>query len=364
VTGPALNELEVTVFGPGYGESVAVHLGYKRWIVIDSCLDSRSGKPAVLAYFDRIGIDPATAVKLVVATHWHDDHVGGLPELLEACEEASFACAAPLASEQFLQVMAVFNQRPLTSAPGLSEIQQVFKILMRRNRQPKFTMGDMPLLRLESVGAIPVATVTALSPVNSEYSRFLQFLGQFVVNDTMTTKYIFPDPASNDLSIATWVEVGQISLLLGADLEEHKVPARGWSAVLSSTTRPTGLAVLFKIPHHGSINGHHDDVWTAMLASDVVAVLTPWNRGRKLPQLSDCQRISARVREAYATSQTLSPAKVRPQAVQRTLRESRIKIEPTEWPTGFVTLRASLVQSFTKWKATISPEACPLRDFR
>src|SRR5262249_14986688 len=55
--GPAADELEVTVFGPGFGECIVAHLGHDRWIVIDSCIDSRSDKPAVLAYFEHIGVD-------------------------------------------------------------------------------------------------------------------------------------------------------------------------------------------------------------------------------------------------------------------------------------------------------------------
>jgi len=31
------DELEVSVFGPGYGESLAIHLGLGSWIIIDSC---------------------------------------------------------------------------------------------------------------------------------------------------------------------------------------------------------------------------------------------------------------------------------------------------------------------------------------
>jgi hypothetical protein len=37
MSAPAPEELEVTVFGPGFGESVIVHLGHNRWIVFDSC---------------------------------------------------------------------------------------------------------------------------------------------------------------------------------------------------------------------------------------------------------------------------------------------------------------------------------------
>ena len=33
--GPASHEIEITVFGPGYGEAIAVHLGEQQWMLID-----------------------------------------------------------------------------------------------------------------------------------------------------------------------------------------------------------------------------------------------------------------------------------------------------------------------------------------
>lgn len=40
-TPPVADELEVSVFGPGVGESVVVHLGHGDWMVVDSCLNPR-----------------------------------------------------------------------------------------------------------------------------------------------------------------------------------------------------------------------------------------------------------------------------------------------------------------------------------
>ena len=37
---PRRDEVEVTLFGPGYGESVVVHAGVDDWLVVDSCLDA------------------------------------------------------------------------------------------------------------------------------------------------------------------------------------------------------------------------------------------------------------------------------------------------------------------------------------
>jgi len=49
--------LEVSLFGPGYGECVVVHLGFGDWVVVDSCIEPDSRDPIALAYFSAIGTD-------------------------------------------------------------------------------------------------------------------------------------------------------------------------------------------------------------------------------------------------------------------------------------------------------------------
>src|SRR5690349_21443663 len=90
---PAANELEISVMGPGFGECIVCHIGANEWFVIDSCVEPRQRQPAALHYFSAIGVDPATAVKVVVATHWDQDHVRGLGELLRVCGTADLCCA-------------------------------------------------------------------------------------------------------------------------------------------------------------------------------------------------------------------------------------------------------------------------------
>jgi len=38
------DEIEVSVFGPGYGESILVHLGAGKWVIVDSCRDNKTGE--------------------------------------------------------------------------------------------------------------------------------------------------------------------------------------------------------------------------------------------------------------------------------------------------------------------------------
>jgi glyoxylase-like metal-dependent hydrolase (beta-lactamase superfamily II) len=50
------------------------------WIPVNSCLGPESEGPATLEYLDSIGVS-RTDVRLVVASHWHDDHDRGLAKL-------------------------------------------------------------------------------------------------------------------------------------------------------------------------------------------------------------------------------------------------------------------------------------------
>src|SRR3954447_12601863 len=81
---PREDEVEVTVLGPGRGECVLVHLGAGDWMIVDSCQPGghRARHPA-LEYLMDIGADLGK-VTLIVASHWHDDHIRGLETLVSA----------------------------------------------------------------------------------------------------------------------------------------------------------------------------------------------------------------------------------------------------------------------------------------
>jgi hypothetical protein len=129
-------------------------------------------------------------------------------------------------------------------------------------------------------------------------------------------------------------------VLLGGDLEETADRETGWSVIVMSPTRRDGQASIFKVPHHVSENGHSDEVWNRMLVTEPFAILTPWNRGSKLPTPGDVARITALTPNAYSTS-TLGVGRPRrrPPAVEKTLRELRVNIRPAEPRTGILRLR-------------------------
>lgn len=79
--------MEVSLFGPGYGECVVLHLGHGEWVIIDSCISAAASDPAPIHYLASIGVDPDLEVGLVVATHWHDDHIRGMERLTGLAKE-------------------------------------------------------------------------------------------------------------------------------------------------------------------------------------------------------------------------------------------------------------------------------------
>jgi glyoxylase-like metal-dependent hydrolase (beta-lactamase superfamily II) len=133
---PAHDEIEVSLFGPGYGESIVLHLGENAWFIVDSCIDPAKREPAPLTYLHRIQIDPATSVQQVIATHWHDDHIRGLGRIVQVCGSANFVCSAALRDKEFLTLVTAYGQRAMMTSPGVREFYEVIQALdARRQRQ-------------------------------------------------------------------------------------------------------------------------------------------------------------------------------------------------------------------------------------
>jgi hypothetical protein len=287
-----------------------------------------------------------------------------MSELVHVCGAAKFACSMALTRKEFLDVASVYTKRPLTTeSAGPAEIYQTLKILRERGQFPVHAVADRPLFKVNRTASGEIQCgVTALSPSDGELKRFLASIAALMPQaQPATTKIRLPNPEQNDLSVALWVTIGDVQLLLGADVEEHGVAGRGWTAILASATRPDGLASLFKISHHGSVNGHHDGIWSNMLERAPFAVLTPWTLGASyLPQPDDVSRIRNLTPNAYSTSRLTAPGlHGLPQVASRVLREAGITIRQAEPPTGFIRLRRPSA-GMGPWDIAASDEAVRL----
>jgi beta-lactamase superfamily II metal-dependent hydrolase len=316
---PADKDVEIHLFGPGYGESVLVHLGFNEWMIVDSCVGRGSTRPAATEYLESIGVDAASAVKLVVASHWHDDHIRGLAAVVRLCRSAEFFCSSALFDRDFLTLMSAVTDRPMTrSGTGVDEFRAVIDELRARAKASgvrlagiglNFAEADKLLWQRKGSVGHP-AFVVALSPSSAERLLSLKTLADLVkgIRTSPTTRPQGRVPAvrPNNTAIALHVQVADATLLLGADLEEIGRPPMqdcGWTAIASSTRRPERKSTLFKVAHHGSATAHCEAVWLAMLEPKPVAILTPFRRGSvQLPSKDDATRLRQRTSEAFITA--------------------------------------------------------------
>ena len=348
---PDPQQVEITLLGPGYGESIVLHVGEGSWIVVDSCIDA-SGSARPLQYLESIGVDPTEAVRLVVATHWHDDHIRGMAAVVQACPRADFCCAAALCDREFLTVVGALHRRPLTrDRTGLREMHGVVSHLYAAGARPTFASAN------RRIYAANECEVWSLSPSDSSFETFLASVGEMLPAPGATTTRV-PDLRPNDVAVALWIRVGDAVAVLGSDLER-----KGWFEVLRSPARPRDKATVFKVPHHGSQDADVPDVWTTMLSPQPHAVLAPWRLGgHSLPRDTDARRIVSRTPNVYITTESVNRPNIRRAgAVTRTLRESGVVLRRTALSTGTVRLRAP-IGSYPSWSVETLGGARRLED--
>jgi len=338
-TAPSATEIEISIFGPGLGEALAVHLGHGDWMLVDSCLDGDL-EPASLAYLESIGVSVEEQVKLVVASHWHDDHVGGLGKVVETCAAADFAFSGALHSEEFLTLVKALADRSLVRRSGVSEFAEVVRVIDERRRPGKVALESR---RLWSRGrTAPKAFVEALSPCDGAVRQSQRALAELLPKAN-TNKRAVVAPRPNHASVVLWVAVGEIRMLLGADLEEAGDAQRGWTAILDRCDLDGAPASVFKIPHHGSANGDQPRVWEETLVDDPWAVMTPFIRGRhRLPTEEDKQRVRDRTGNAYLTADSCRPRRKRGAMVEDGLGLFDAQPVLVDPPMGHVRLRREI----------------------
>lgn len=304
---PEVGEIEVSIFGPGRGEGIAVHLGNGQWITVDSCVNQRTTRNPLIDYLEEIGVDPAEAVRLVIATHAHDDHTAGIGDLFVAAKGASFVPSSAIASPQFFASIAADEdfEKQLNQSVR-SEFRAVFAELDTRPKPSvRYAMEQSVLLAIDEDNEMPAIKVTALSPSHQAIHRANSRLAEGAAVADQRKKLAGGDP--NEHSIAIWVEVGDIAILLGADLIIGPEGC-GWKEV-DATHHPRLTASLFKVPHHGSSNAHYEPTWTKLVGDDAIALLAPYRMGEKsIPRGSDLERIRARATRTFLAANPVAPA--------------------------------------------------------
>ncbi|MCY4199540.1 MAG: hypothetical protein OXF31_06920 [Gammaproteobacteria bacterium] len=341
---PEANEIELSVFGPGYGESIVIHIGSGKWAIIDSCLDDNH-EPASISYLTALGIPVEEAVISVSASHWHDDHVKGLAKTLEACPKARLSVGAALRREEFLAFLQVHEDQPVKILDrGGSELLNCLKLAAETPRQVKVLQEDTIVLDCDAdeLAHNRRVELRALSPSSKQFTDFLRRIADFPNKSEGSPKHRISEPSRNDLSVAMLLSVGQQGVLLGADLEERGDRLKGWRAVVEARRGRHPLSHSFKVPHHGSRNAHNEDVWNEMLEGKPTSIVTPMNKGRhRLPNDTDLERLRTLSSRCYLTStpRTVPLKKKYGAEIAKLINASEVKFDASAYSGGRVTIR-------------------------
>jgi hypothetical protein len=293
-------------------------------------------------YLTDLGVPFEHAVKLLVVSHWHDDHIQGAADLLSEALEARAVCSAAVLNREFLTWLAA-TEGALLRSSGVDELRRILKLIeARAPRQaapaPILAKSCVMLLRAPATGARPEVEVHALSPSDAAMRLAWQDIAQGFPQVGLARRRIVA-LTPNRVAVVLSVKVGVAHVILGADLENSADAGLGWRAVLSLDTRTGHRAQVFKIPHHGSEDADNADVWRDMLGDEPVGLLTPFAAGRKfLPAPDDLSRYAARTGELYCTAQSggwKPPRRSIDKMIGRVVRQRRV----VHGPPGHIRVR-------------------------
>lgn len=349
---PSVDQIEITVFGPGFGEAIAIHVGANNWFLVDSCIDPDTDLPASHTYLQQIGVQPEH-VKAIVASHWHDDHVKGISVLSTIYPDADFLISGVFNNAEALAFLSAYNEE---AAPGLARgTNELYKVISQRAKY-------FPILQRTSVLEINAngrnVKVSALSPVPGAHAQSVAHFAQYLPSKTGGSPINHaPELKPNLEAVALHIDFDGDAALLGSDLEDDS--HCGWTAVVTDqwcVARPKGSA--YKVAHHGSKTGEHPQIWATLLSKKPVVCVTPFNLGNvKLPTDDDKDRIKNKADEAFISS----GATRRPEmdsAIQKRLGDICDKLARVNSGFGVIRLRKKV--NDPSWTVELFGNACPL----
>lgn len=332
---PSADVAEVTVFGPGFGEAIAVHVGDGNWLLVDSCRSPQSGEPASLEYLDRIGV-PRQNIRSIIASHWHDDHIRGVANIVKACPHAELHISAAFDKKEASAFLSAYGGRSAAvHTGGAKELFNAVSLVENPLLVQQRTLiwdGEVQSRRMRAV---------AYSPTPAALAQSMAHMAQYIPSVHTPIKHAPSDLKPNLEAVVISIDLGDDGILLGSDLEDHG--KNGWSAVVgNSWCIGNQKASLYKVSHHGSITGHHDEIWTKLLSSTPVSTMTPFIHGaHNLPTADDRQRIIALSSDTFISSNGTKRSQLDSHLKKR-MGDLAKKLKPINSGFGVVRLRKKL----------------------
>jgi hypothetical protein len=213
----------------------------------------------------------------VALTHPHDDHYGGLAELLDRWSgrvgEVWRTVYGTHYSKQLLRFVSAQRAGKRGLLPDERRLHELRAVLerfqtVRENGTGKLMIVDCPMLR-RTISDKPAVTITAWGPSHWDNERHSQALVDAVSALSVGDTYPKVDP--NQASGALLVQWGEARVLLAGDLLCGSRHDSGWSPARSLVNGPVQVV---NVAHHASEEAHDAELWSEMAPQ--LAIVTPF----------------------------------------------------------------------------------------
>lgn len=253
-------------------------------MTVDSFNESETGTPVALRYLDELGVAPS-AIELCCVTHWDQDHINGITNLVRAATDAKAVLSLALRRPDFVR-LALEHQKRTYASPlgsGTREFVKLLELLKNDGRALQVAMQDTVLRNAD--GTI----VTALAPSSDTALAALGAASVAALEAAQTGDSVV-EPTPNDASLVLRIAATGTDILLGGDLERD-----GWEAVIGCVALQGVAAQHLKVPHHGSEDADEPRLWNEKLIDNVEYAVSRFNNGEhSLPRDTDRKRLRAR----------------------------------------------------------------------
>lgn len=344
----------------GYGESILIRLCEHHWIVVDSCEDPYNRRCLPLDYLNSIGVDVKEDVKMIVCSHWHDDHIRGLDTLLEASNKADFVMPIVSDKEKFLKFVEFDSRSEKANACVSSTVilKSCLDIIDHRKSDCFLTNQDR-LLYNDTIGDVKweVYSLTPSDAIIKEFGKELSTL----ITESSKSNIKIPFNSPNDKCTVLLVTVNNHSVLLGSDLENSQSNDRGWLCILDKSRSLHNKKVsLLKIPHHGSENSFEERLWNDVMIKDNVSMLTPFIKGNiSLPTKTMLRQYLNSSSHLFMTSSNLKlRSKVRNKSLDKAISKIKPTIKEIGYNYGLIVCSVDPNKADAVWNTTCEHDAC------
>jgi Metallo-beta-lactamase superfamily len=310
---PDDNRVEISLFGPGIGECIVLHFGDGRWFIVDSCRCPETNQPIALKYLKSIGVNVSQQVKGILITHWHRDHINGALEILKECESARLYHSMALSTREAFNLAALYKKDLFANTDQeIREFGGIVQYLFETGDRERFEPVKAKSLIFDLREGMETRMI-ALSPSSTAVTQSVaNLVNATPAEGAKRTRNIVRE-SENLNAVAIHFSFGEFSAVLGSDLEDTGNIRTGWSAVFHDDLvgeMSLSPSSVYKVSHHGSSNGHHDEIWSRLLNSNPLSIATPFTSSG-LPTDERIVDIAAHSSELLVTRNPRSSRRVR-----------------------------------------------------